>query len=149
MAQLKAQLEEEMMAHNGSSGYESNVSSLEDEEDDDDSLCESLTTSLCEKMVPICESTQLVPGVYDEERQEVSKEEGYSYVPGCEQAEAGHSPALAEVATKDVSWPWLLMLKMLRSLLQQRVPIFVTTGLGGPSTASGPHSRIKVRQVKN
>ena len=72
VTRLKALLEEEMAAHNDSSGYESNLSSLEDEENNDDisskSDVMSLTTGSCEDLVPICESTQLVPGLYNEEQ---------------------------------------------------------------------------------
>ena len=106
VAQLKALLEEEMVTHNDSSGYESNLSSLEDEENDDDisskSNVLSVTTSSCEDLVPICESTQLVLGVYNEEQQEeeqleVFREEDLLCAPDCDQAE-GESECGAELA---------------------------------------------------
>ena len=81
IAQLKARLEEEMVAHDDSSGYESNLSSLDDEENDDDILSESgvlcLTTSPCEGLVPVCESTQLVldSSLCNEEQQEEEQQE--------------------------------------------------------------------------
>ena len=77
---------EEVEAYNDSSGYESNLTSLDDEENDDDIsrktgvLC--LTTGSCEELVPVCESTQLVldsslcnKEQLEEEQQEVSWEE--------------------------------------------------------------------------
>ena len=111
VAQLKAQLEEEVEAHDDSSGYESNLSSLEEEENNDDISGESdvlpLTTSSCEDLVPICESTQLVPGAYNEEQQEkeqleVSWEEDLPCAPDCNQAE-GESEFGAELAVAPVT----------------------------------------------
>ena len=109
VAQLKAQLEEEMVAHNDSSGYESNLSSLEDEEGNDDISSESgvlsLMSSSCEEMVPICESSQLLLDMDDEEQQEeeeVSGEEDLPSVPVCDQAES-ESEYGAELAEAPVT----------------------------------------------
>ena len=106
VAQLKALLEEEMVAHNDSSGYGSDLSSsLDEEESNDDISSESgvdlSTSSPCEGLMPVCESTQLVLDMYDEEQQEeeqqeveVSSEEELPCVPvsdlaACESCDGG------------------------------------------------------------
>ena len=72
---------EKMEAYNDSSGYESSLTSLDDEENDDDFSSKSgvlcLTTSSCEELVLVCESTQLVldSSLCNKEQQEEEQQE--------------------------------------------------------------------------
>ena len=98
------------MAHNDSSGYGSDLSSsLDDEESRDDTSSESgvqsLTSSPCEGLWPICESSQLVLDMDDEEQQEeeeVFSEEDLPWVPVYDQAE-GESGDGAELLEAPVT----------------------------------------------
>ena len=73
VAQLKAKLEQEMEAHNNSSGYGSDIS-LDDEESlkdtSSDSGVELFTSSPCKGLSSVCESSQLVTSLAEEEQEE-------------------------------------------------------------------------------
>ena len=111
-----------MEAYNDSSGYESILTLLDDDENGDDLLSNSgvscITTGSCEELVTVRESTQLEPdsSLWDreqleEEQQEASWEEGQPCVPDCEQAEGesayGVEPEEA-LLTPQIPPEWLL-----------------------------------------
>ena len=93
---------EKMKAFDVSSGYESNLASLDNVEYDDDDISSEELASVGESTQLELNSSLCIKEQQKEEQQEVPKEEDQSCVPGCEQAE-GESVCGVELAGAPVT----------------------------------------------